>query len=183
MTATVAPTSNFMQHRAGANVRVSLNTTQQTRRSKAVDSAVSGSDARSWTGQTSVSATSNQRVGRHSLSSAPTVFRRKIIFLLNQDTGPVFPFNERAQNARSHLRWPPWPHRLDNGHRKVSHGRTFLSNNICVISSAESALVSVYLRRRPLEIETAKCAAPMSSAAISNQLTQSRWRVVLEVRC
>jgi hypothetical protein len=138
MTATVAPTSNFMQHRAGANVRVSLNTTQQTRRSKAVDSAVSGSDARSWTSQTSVSATSNQRVGRHSLSSAPTVFRRKIIFLLNQDTGPVFPFNERAQNARSHLRWPPWPHRLDNGHRKVSHGRrTFLSNNMCVISSAE----------------------------------------------
>ena len=181
MTATVAPTSNFM-HRDGANVRVSLNTTQ--RRSKAIDPAVSGSDARSWTSQTSVSATSNQRVGRHSLSSAPTVFRRKIIFLLNQDTGPVFPFNERAQNGRSHLRWPPWPHRLDNGHRKVSHGRrTFLSNNICVMSSAQIRLVSLYLRRRPLEIERAKCAAPMSCAAISNQLTQSRWRVVREVRC
>lgn len=55
-----------------------------------------------------------------SSSMAPIgLFRRRLLFLLNQESAPDFPFCEAAYEARSRIRWPPWPHRLDPGHRKV----------------------------------------------------------------
>ena len=63
-----------------------------------------------------------------SSSMAPTgLFRRRLLFLLNQESAPDFPFCEAAYEARSRIRWPPWPHRLDPGHRKVPniHSRPF----------------------------------------------------------
>ncbi len=68
-----------------------------------------------------ISTSFNQRLGRQSVAStSPNLFRRKIIFPFNDNNGPVFPFNEAALNLRSPLRWPAWPHRLDNGFRKVN---------------------------------------------------------------
>lgn len=46
-------------------------------------------------------------------------YRRQILFLLNPETNPEFPFCEASYQAHSSIRWPPWPHRLDSGHPKV----------------------------------------------------------------
>ena len=72
-----------------------------------------------------------------SSSMAPTgLFRRRLLFLLNQESAPDFPFCEAAYEARSRIRWPPWPHRLDPGHRKVKEKK----------HSATIKLLLIYLR-------------------------------------
>lgn len=52
-------------------------------------------------------------------SSGVTLYRRCLLFLLNAETNPEFPFCQAAYEAHSRIRWPPWPHRLDSGHPKV----------------------------------------------------------------
>lgn len=63
------------------------------------------------------------RVGFSSRSpsrqSGVSMYRRCLLFLLNPETNPQFPFCETAYESRSRVRWPPWPHRLDSGHSKV----------------------------------------------------------------
>jgi hypothetical protein len=54
-----------------------------------------------------------------SRQSGPVLYRRRLLFLLNAETTPEFPFCEEAYQARSRIHWPPWPHRLDSGHPKV----------------------------------------------------------------
>ena len=74
----------------------------------------------------SVSSTTIQK--RAPSAADATVFQRRILFLLDPDTDPVFPFCQAAQNARCRYRWPPWPHRLDAGRRtKVKWGAPFFS--------------------------------------------------------
>lgn len=71
-------------------------------------------------------ATSPATAGRRVNSSARSpvrqsnalIYRRCLLFLLNAETSPTFPFCEETYQARSRIRWPPWPHRLDSGHAK-----------------------------------------------------------------
>lgn len=70
------------------------------------------------------SSTGRSEAGRYeqSLSSSSTtgLFSRSLFFLLDSESSPGFPFCEEAYRARSRIRWPPWPHRLDEGRPKVS---------------------------------------------------------------
>ena len=72
----------------------------------------------------SPSATSSA-VGRSVSSRSPSrhsgvaLYRRCLLFLLNAEVTPEFPFCEQVYQAHSRIRWPPWPHRLDPGHPKV----------------------------------------------------------------
>ena len=69
-----------------------------------------------------------------SSSMAPTgLFRRRLLFLLNQESAPDFPFCEAAYEARSRIRWPPWPHRLDPGHRKVKEKKNTQPPSSCCL--------------------------------------------------
>ena len=78
-----------------------------------------------------------------SSSMAPTgLFRRRLLFLLNQESAPDFPFCEAAYEARSRIRWPPWPHRLDPGHRKVKEKKTLSHHQ--AVAYLFTQLVTIY---------------------------------------
>ena len=63
----------------------------------------------------------------------PSLFSRSILFLLNDEVAPEFPFREASYESRSRIRWPPWPVGLDAGHRKVSF-KAFPISTITVIA-------------------------------------------------
>jgi len=77
---------------------------------------------------------------------APTgLFRRRLLFLLNQESAPDFPFCEAAYEARSRIRWPPWPHRLDPGYRKVKEKNTLSHQAVAYLFTQLVAIYHVQL--------------------------------------